>query len=306
MLYFSNYCNILMKVGELMFYKENTDHEITRSEGGGLMPQMHEHSYYELYYLEAGSREYFVEDTIFSVEAGDFVLIAPGKLHRTGGEYGMRVLVCFTEDFILRTFTRSAAQRLLACFDDLKLTPGKHRRELFISLLQRIESAADETEFALQLGALLQELNRCEKAEVSGEPVSAIVAYINANFASIQNIGQIAERYRDTIPSMEVTNETVHRHSNPTKFFEEPNMVEWSFARARAHLPTTKLIINEATQYIWKNTFKYNRSIYYMQIERALLKGASIDSIGMQFHMFWPQDQEAVEVKAVWPRFYGW
>ena len=195
MLYFSNYCNILMKVGELMFYKENTDHEITRSEGGGLMPQMHEHSYYELYYLEAGSREYFVEDTIFSVEAGDFVLIAPGKLHRTGGEYGMRVLVCFTEDFILRTFTRSAAQRLLACFDDLKLTPGKHRRELFISLLQRIESAADETEFALQLGALLQELNRCEKAEVSGEPVSAIVAYINANFAAIQNIGQIAERF---------------------------------------------------------------------------------------------------------------
>ena len=98
---------------------------------------------------------------------------------------------------------------------------------------------------------------------------------------------------------MEVTNETVHRHSNPTKFFEEPDMVEWSFARARAHLPTTKLIINEATQYIWKNTFKYNRSIYYMQIERALLKGASIDSIGMQFHMFWPQDQEADEVKAV-------
>ena len=114
-----------------------------------------------------------------------------------------------------------------------------------------------------------------------------------------KRIGQIAERYRDTIPSMEVTNETVHRHSNPTKFFEEPDMVEWSFARARAHLPTTKLIINEATQYIWKNTFKYNRSIYYMQIERALLKGASIDSIGMQFHMFWPQDQEADEVKAV-------
>jgi len=114
-----------------------------------------------------------------------------------------------------------------------------------------------------------------------------------------KRIGEIADRYRDTIPSMEVTNETVHRTSNPTKFFEEPDMVEWSFDRARAHLPTTRLIINEATQYIWKNTFKYNRSIYYMQIERALLKGASIDSIGMQFHMFWPKEQEAEEAKAV-------
>ncbi len=114
-----------------------------------------------------------------------------------------------------------------------------------------------------------------------------------------KRIGEIADRYREKIPSMEVTNETVHRAKNPTKFFEEPDLVEWSFARARAHLPTTRLIINEATQYIWKNTFKYNRSIYYMQIERALLKGATIDSIGMQFHMFWPKEQEADEAKAV-------
>ena len=178
-----------------MFYTENIDHEFTRNAGGGLMPQMHAHYYYELYYLEAGSREYFVEDTIFSVEAGDFVLIAPGKLHRTGGEYGMRVLVCFSEDFLLCTFTRSATQRLLTCFESLKLTPTKHRQDVFVALLQRIENATDETEFALQLGALLQELNRCEKAEVSVESTSAIVAYINANFASIQNISQIAERF---------------------------------------------------------------------------------------------------------------
>ena len=178
-----------------MFYTENVDHEFSRNASGGRRHQMHAHYYYELYYLEAGSREYFVEDTIFSVEPGDFVLIAPGKIHRTDGEYGMRVLVTFSQDFLLRTFTRAAAQRLLACFDNLKLTPGKHRQDVFITLLQRIETAADETEFALQLGALLQELNRCEKTEVSGGSASAIVAYINANFASIQNISQIAERF---------------------------------------------------------------------------------------------------------------
>ena len=114
-----------------------------------------------------------------------------------------------------------------------------------------------------------------------------------------RRIRQIAERYRDSIPSMEVTNETIHRHRNPTKFFEEPDLVEWSFEQARKHLPYTRLIINEATQYIWKKTFKYNRSAYYMQIERALLKGASIDSIGFQFHMFWPRENEPEEAAVV-------
>ena len=175
-----------------MFQDPSRDHELSRSEGSLAMPDMHQHDYYELYYLEAGSREYFVEDTIFSVEAGDFVLIAPGKLHRTGGEYGMRILVCFTEEFLLRTFTRAATNRLLACFENLKLSP---RREEFAALLEAIEAAEEETEFALRLGALLQALCRCEKAELSGEPVSAMVAYINANFASIRNISQIAERF---------------------------------------------------------------------------------------------------------------
>lgn len=114
-----------------------------------------------------------------------------------------------------------------------------------------------------------------------------------------KRIREIAERYRDRIPSMEVTNETLHRARNPTKFFEAPDMVEWSFDQARKHLPYTRLIINEATQYIWKKIHKFNRSWYYMQIERALLKGASIDSIGMQFHMFWPREDEAEEAKAV-------
>ncbi len=114
-----------------------------------------------------------------------------------------------------------------------------------------------------------------------------------------KRIREIAERYTDAIPSMEVTNETVHRSTNHTKFFEAPDMVEWSFQQARKHLPYTRLIINEATQYIWKKTFRFNRSIYYMQIERALQKGASIDSIGMQFHMFWPQSEEAQEAEAV-------
>ncbi len=105
-----------------------------------------------------------------------------------------------------------------------------------------------------------------------------------------KRIAEIAARYAHRIPSMEVINETLcnekdldYRHT--TNFFREDDIVEWSFEHARKYLPANELIINEATGPVW-GSFKYNRSAYYMQIERALAKGASIDAIGMQYHMF--------------------
>ena len=122
-----------------------------------------------------------------------------------------------------------------------------------------------------------------------------------------KRIREIAERYRDQIPSMEVINETLcpkkplilnpldPRHGS--MFFEEPDIVEWSFEHARQYLPYTRLIINEATHFIWGPAFHWNRSAYYLQIERALRAGASIDSIGMQFHMFYPAQEEEAQTR---------
>jgi len=107
-----------------------------------------------------------------------------------------------------------------------------------------------------------------------------------------KRIKEIAERYADKIPSMEVINETLcgeyynRSFAHSTLFFREPDIMEWSFAHARNYLPTNRLIVNEATGHVW-DRFKYNRSAYYMQIQRALLKGATIDSIGMQYHLFY-------------------
>ena len=114
-----------------------------------------------------------------------------------------------------------------------------------------------------------------------------------------KRIQQIAERYADSIPSMEVINETqcsyitgkTDRKSTP--FFLEPDIIEWSFDHARRYLPTNKLIINEATGHVWGNRYKYTRSAYYLQIQRALEKGATIDSIGMQYHQFHTRQAEA-------------
>ncbi len=95
---------------------------------------------------------------------------------------------------------------------------------------------------------------------------------------------ELAYHYAQQIPGWEVTNETLVIREG-SAIYKEPDLVEWSFARARHYFPENKLIINEAGSNIWK-VFMENRSQYYMQIERALLKGASIDVIGLQYHVF--------------------
>ncbi len=112
-----------------------------------------------------------------------------------------------------------------------------------------------------------------------------------------KRIRECAERYAGRIHGWEVINETLcdgvdlpERRS--TALANDPQVVEWSFETARRYFPENELIINEASPFIWEQ-FKYNRTAYYMQIERALMKGAPIDAIGMQFHMFFEEAEEA-------------
>lgn len=113
-----------------------------------------------------------------------------------------------------------------------------------------------------------------------------------------KRMAECAERYRTRIPGWEVTNELFcgHYHTyaqkrHATSFFWDENVVEWSFETAHRYFPTNELIINEAS-HCWTSLFDHQRGQYYMQIERALMKGAPIDAVGMQFHMFFRAEDE--------------
>lgn len=134
------------------------------------------------------------------------------------------------------------------------------------------------------------------------DKVQEVKRYLDKRFS------EIGERYANVIPSMEVINETLCPHLGKlperqgTEFFKEPDIVEWSFEHARKYLPANELIINEATRFVWGDDhFKWNRSAYYQQIQRALAKGATIDTIGMQYHMFYRAEQE----EEMTPQYYN-
>ena len=176
-------------------YSETLDYFIETVKENKKMPSMHYHSSYELYYLEAGNRDYFVGDKFFKVTAGSFVLIPPYKFHRTGGEYVCRTFVGFTKDFMLKTYTEEALEKILKCFDVFMITPPEEEQEKYKNLLKLLKESQNSTDFSLYLGILLTELCHRKPEAVYDEGISRIIRYINESYAEIETIEQIANRF---------------------------------------------------------------------------------------------------------------
>ena len=101
---------------------------------------------------------------------------------------------------------------------------------------------------------------------------------------------EIAERYKDKIATIEVTNEMEWKEGK-TAFYREPDYIEWCFKTAEKYFPSNQLVINEWTGLSWEDRCMTTDK-YYAYIEANILKGARIDAIGMQYHMFYPTENE--------------
>lgn len=177
----------------MAFFEDTPDHFVSTVSGKPAMPAMHYHASYELYYLEAGTREYFVEDKFFSVTAGDFILIAPNKFHRTGGAYSLRTIVGFTYDFLAESYTPTAIRDLLRCFDQTLISPPESMQSELRALLKSLADCTRHTDFAVDLGTLLRKLSKCTPDTSYDERISNMINYINKHFSEIHSIDQIAK-----------------------------------------------------------------------------------------------------------------
>ena len=63
---------------------------------------------------------------------------------------------------------------------------------------------------------------------------------------------EISERYADKIRTIEVTNE-MDWERGKTRFYEEPDFVEWCFKLGEKYFPHNQLGINEVTGLCWKD-----------------------------------------------------
>ena len=101
---------------------------------------------------------------------------------------------------------------------------------------------------------------------------------------------EISKMYASRIPTIEVTNEMLWWEGK-TAFYNEPDYIEWCFKTAERYFPNNKLSINEATEESFCDVPR-STARYYAYIEANMLKGARIDAIGTQFHMFYERNGE--------------
>lgn len=98
---------------------------------------------------------------------------------------------------------------------------------------------------------------------------------------------EISTRYKDLIPTIEVTNE-MQWDKGETAFYNDPSYMEYCFKLAEKYFPHNELVINE-----WGAIWEQNGlpwDTYWQTIDNVLLKGGRIDAVGMQYHMFFNEN----------------
>lgn len=94
--------------------------EVART-GSYDMKYHHYHSGYEIYYLMEGQRYYFIDRSVFFVEAGGLVFIDKNRIHKTSqadSSYHRRLLIQVEECCMDRWLTDMAQGRLRVLFQD--------------------------------------------------------------------------------------------------------------------------------------------------------------------------------------------
>lgn len=131
-------------------------------EAGYIMPEPHCHADFELFYVESGACRFFIENNIYDIHAGDFMLIPPSVFHYTRYLFGpcKRNVVHFCREDIGEHVLRLLPQgeEFLSAMRIIQ-TPETYREQINAHLFRMLheKKIADERSQPM-LQVLLQEL----------------------------------------------------------------------------------------------------------------------------------------------------
>ena len=172
------------------------------------MADMHYHHAFELYYTVEGERDYFVGDHYFKIRKNDLVYIPSGMLHRTTGKGATRFLAYFTKEYLQQYFTDNLLARLLPDepfvfrFEDENTTLYDEMSALLTEFAKQEEGPEEARDGVLLASGLFRILfllatstNLYVSSIQSEERLTRIVKYVNENFAAINSLDEVAQRF---------------------------------------------------------------------------------------------------------------
>jgi AraC-like DNA-binding protein len=178
---------------------------VNQRAGKSSMLEMHDHPYFEIYFLRKGEREYFIGDRFYTVTEGDTVLIPPNTLHRTVGGMAQRTLLHINTAYLSRYFSGAMVESLSCLGGASVLRPAGENaartESIYQSLLSVYEKQMSEggqetllAGYVFELLFLLSDKMRTgETKEASVGRMEQIVRYIHENYASVHSIGALAD-----------------------------------------------------------------------------------------------------------------
>ncbi|HEY4430895.1 MAG TPA: AraC family transcriptional regulator [Paenibacillus sp.] len=177
------------------------------------MDSDHYHDTYEIYYLLAGERSYYINNLIYTLRKGDLIFINKNELHRTtskGSASHERILINFEEVFLQKTLANYDLIFPFLTAQSLLLRPGVHDQGIIeyilFTLLKEQEERRSQHIPYLQtlLIQLFIEMNRVQ--EISREPIAPessekqlkvyeIIDYLHAHYADKLTLVQLSETF---------------------------------------------------------------------------------------------------------------
>lgn len=167
---------------------------------------LHYHDGYELYYSLNGERAYLTNNAIYSLERDWVTLTRPYAIHGTSGKAYERLIIFFSEDFLSTYFQPSLIEVFHEVFS-IDAIPAEiiskqaRIKELFLLIIENYEFK-NEKLAAIYLGELLfllhaaiQQTSNVNSISTIPPQMQEILGYISENFATIKNIGQVAEHF---------------------------------------------------------------------------------------------------------------
>ena len=225
------------------------------------MSQSHYHEYYEIYYLEAGERFHMVEDKLYKMEAGEFIIFPPYVMHHSYGAENMpfkRVLLYFSQEEILWPSILSELREEGGIYKvGIRERQEIHRAMELIPKEQKNPGAYHEEYARGVLNMLLLLIAREERPEKAPERKSRIgevIRYIHSHYQEEISLEMLAQMFyvspyylcREFKKS---TNSTIVRYINVTRIMNAQ----------RKFMETSKNITDISRETGFSNLTHFNR-----------------------------------------------
>lgn len=193
------------------------------------MTKSHFHNYFELYYLETGERYHMLNDELYHIHAGEFILFAPYIMHHSYGEENMpfrRLLTYFVPSEIDNPEVKEALLEKSGVYK-IEKQSSKKIHEIMEALLAE-QSSEDEYSDDYQhhlvnvLGLQLLRLEHKRMSPAKNNRISNILTYIHEHYNEDITLELLSQQffispYYLCREFKRITNTTVVSYVNTTK-----------------------------------------------------------------------------------------